>query len=181
MLETKVSECKFVLVQDADVARNVADSKSTSSGMLCMLGDHTCVQIPWTGKKKTAVSHNSTEAEVISLPTGLRMEGFLALTSWDVVVGVLETLASRTRSDPSRHFTSRTSHTTQETIDHVPPNVQESSNRVHLLFFEKDEAGMKIIIKGMSARMRHVSRKHRVNMYQSTENDYRIHGCGIIN
>ena len=39
-------------------------------------------------KKQTAVSHSSTEAEVRSLDTGLRMEGVFAITLWDIVVGV---------------------------------------------------------------------------------------------
>ena len=54
----------------------VADSKSTSGGMLRIFGDHAfSVPISWAPKKHTAVSQCSTEAEVISLDTGLRIEG----------------------------------------------------------------------------------------------------------
>ena len=44
---------------------------------------------------------------------------------------------------------------------HVAPNAQESSNRAH--FSEDNEAVLKIIIKGRSRHMRHVSLTHRVN------------------
>ena len=79
--------------------------------MLCKFGGHTFVPIPWACKKKqTAVPHSSTEAEVISLDTGLRMEGLLALKC---VIDVLEYVASRASSDPSRQLNSKTSGTIQ--------------------------------------------------------------------
>ena len=40
-------------------------------------------------KKQTAVSHSSTESEIISLDTGLRLDGLLALELWDLIVSVL--------------------------------------------------------------------------------------------
>ena len=43
------------------------DSKFTSSGTLCIFGNHTFVPISWMCKKQTAVSHSSTESEIISL------------------------------------------------------------------------------------------------------------------
>ena len=54
-----------------------------------------------------AVSHSSTEAEVISLDTVLRMEGLLALTLWDIVTDVLEPRASRASGDLSRQLKSQ--------------------------------------------------------------------------
>ena len=51
------------------------DSKSTSGGTLCIFGSHTFVPISWMCKKQTAVSHSSTESEIISLDTGLRLDG----------------------------------------------------------------------------------------------------------
>ena len=38
--------------------------------------------ISWMCKKQTAVSHSSTESEIISLDTGLRLDGLLALELW---------------------------------------------------------------------------------------------------
>ena len=39
-------------------------------------------------KQQTAVSHSSTESEIISLDTGLRLDGLLALELWDLIVSV---------------------------------------------------------------------------------------------
>ena len=52
-------------------------------------GSHTFVPISWMCKKQTAVSHSSTESEIISFDTGLRLDGLLALELWDLIVSVL--------------------------------------------------------------------------------------------
>ena len=64
------------------------DSKSTSGGTLCVFGSHTFVPISWMCKKQTSVSHSSTESEIISLDTGLRLDGLPALELWDLIVSV---------------------------------------------------------------------------------------------
>ena len=71
-------QCRLVLFQDSDFAGDLEDSKSTSGGTLCILGSHTFVTISWMCKKQTAVSHSSTETEIISLDAGLRLDGLLA-------------------------------------------------------------------------------------------------------
>ena len=43
--------------------------------------------VSWMCKKQNAVSHSSTESEVISLDAGLRMDG-LPLDLWDMVIEV---------------------------------------------------------------------------------------------
>ena len=48
-------------------------------GILCVFGSHTFVPISWMCQKQTSVSHSSTESEIISLDTGLRLDGLLAL------------------------------------------------------------------------------------------------------
>ena len=40
-------------------------------------------------KKETSVSHRSTESEIISLDTGLRLDCIPALDLWDLIVAVL--------------------------------------------------------------------------------------------
>ena len=40
-------------------------------------------------KKQTSVSHNSTESEIISSDSGLRLDGMPALDLWDLIVSVL--------------------------------------------------------------------------------------------
>ena len=52
----------------------------------CIFGSHAFVPISWMCKKQTAVSHSSTESEIISLDTGLRLDGLPALELWDLIV-----------------------------------------------------------------------------------------------
>ena len=68
-------QCRLGLFQDSDFAGDLEDSKSTSGGTLFIFGSHTFVPISWMCKKQTAVSHSSTESEIISLDTGLRLDG----------------------------------------------------------------------------------------------------------
>ena len=75
-------QCRLGLFQDSDFAGDLEDSKSTSGGTVCVLGSHTFVPISWMCKRQTAVSHSSTESEIISLDTGLRLDGLPALESW---------------------------------------------------------------------------------------------------
>ena len=68
-------QCRPGLFQDSDFAGDSENSKSSSGGILCIFGRRTFVPISWMYKKQTSVSHGSTEAEIISLDAGLRMEG----------------------------------------------------------------------------------------------------------
>ena len=79
-------QCRLGLFQDSDFAGDLEHSKSTSGGTLCIFGSHTFVPIGWMCKKQTAVSHSSTESEIISLDAGLRLDGLLALDLWDLIV-----------------------------------------------------------------------------------------------
>ena len=72
-------QCRLGLFQDSDIVGE--DSKSTSGGVLCIFGSHTFVPISWMCRKQTSVSHGSTEAAIISLDAGSRMDGIPALTS----------------------------------------------------------------------------------------------------
>ena len=49
-----------------------------------------------------------------------------------------------------------------DNVDFVPSNVNSSHQEALLYVFEDNEAVIKIIIKGRSPTMRHVSRTHRV-------------------
>ena len=80
-------QCRLGLFQHSDFPGDLEDSKSTS-GELCVFGSHTFVPISWMCKKQTSVSHSSTESEIISLDTGLRLDGLLALELWDLIVSV---------------------------------------------------------------------------------------------
>ena len=53
--------------QCSDFAGDLEDSKSTCGRTFCIFGSHVFVPVSWMCKKQTAVSHSSTESEVISL------------------------------------------------------------------------------------------------------------------
>ena len=146
------------LFQDSDFAGDLEDSTSTSGGTLCVF---------WMCKKQTSVSHSSTESEIISLDAGLRLDGLLALELWDLIVSVLGYMTQTTERTVRPVIIDR-SHKSQgkinalKNIDCVPSNVQSSHQEALLYVFEDNKAVIKMIIKGRSPTMRHVSRTHRV-------------------
>ena len=124
-------------------------------------------------KKQTSVSHSSTEAEIISLDAGFRMDGIPAPTLWDLVIEVFHSVPNRTdgpkrepRGNPSAvvkpnmHNSIPVKHTNviPTNIDHIPSNTTHSGSSAMLYVFEDNEAVIKMIIKGRSPTMRHVSR-----------------------
>ena len=119
-------------------------------------------------KKQTAVSHSSTESEIISLDTGLRLDGLPALESWDLIVSVLGNVSrvsdgsGQPDSDVHKRHKSHKKIDAMKDIDAVPSNVQSARQEALLYVFEDNEAVIKIITKGRSPTIRHVSRTHRV-------------------
>ena len=82
--------CRLGLFRNWDLAGDLEDSQSTSrGGLVYFFGSRTFVLVSLMCQKQTAVSHSSTESEIISLDAGLRMDGLLALDLWDIVVKVL--------------------------------------------------------------------------------------------
>ena len=81
-------DCTLMLFCDASFAGDLKDSKSTSGGILCVVGPHTFAPITWMCKKQGAVSHSSTEAEIISMDACVRLEGLPALDLWSMVIEV---------------------------------------------------------------------------------------------
>ena len=119
-------------------------------------------------KKQTSVSHSSTESEIISLDTGLRLDGLPALELWDLIVSVLGNVPRVSDStgqpvaDVEKREKSQSRIDVIRDIDLVPSNVQPVHHEALLYVFEDNEAVIKMIIKGRSPTMRHVSRTHRV-------------------
>ena len=146
----------------------------------------TFVPITWVCKKHGAVSHSSTEAEVIALDAALRLEGLPALMLWDTVIDVLDSA----RDDPSKkpcasdnrsqrrptqklggalNVSGVVSHNCScpsfvSDIDFVPPSANLSSGSARLFLFEDNEAVIKMCLKGRSPILRHISRTHRVDL-----------------
>ena len=157
-------------------AGNLEDSTSTSGRMLCIFGSHTFVPITWMCKKQTSVSHSSTEAELISLETGLRMDGILALTLWDLVIEVFHSVPNKAdgpKREPRRNPSAvakpdlhnpipiKHINVIPTNIDHIPPNTTLLSPSALLCVFDDNKAEIKMIIKGRSPTMRQVSRTYR--------------------
>ena len=123
-------------------------------------------------KKQTSVSHSSTEY------TGLRLDGILAVDLRDLIVAVLgNTNQNHTeqgdqlknkrevRSPPHTIYKRKQSQRVindLDNVDFIPSNVQSSHQEALLYVFQDNEAVIKMIIKGRSPTMRHVSRTHRV-------------------
>ena len=88
---------------------------------------HTFVPIIWMCKKQTAVSHSSTDSEIISLDTGLRLDWLPALERWDLTVSVLGNVSHVSdRSgqpvyDVHKHDKSHNKNDVFFDIDAVPP------------------------------------------------------------
>ena len=161
-------QCRLGLFQASGFARDLEDSKSTSGRTLCVFGRHTFVPISWMCKKQTAVSHTSSESEIISLDAGLRLDGLPALELWDLVVSVLGSVSQisdrsgKPESDEHKRHKPQKKIDVMRDIDAVPSNVQSARQEALFYVFEDNKAVIKMIINGGSPTMRHVSRTHRV-------------------
>ena len=83
---TTAKQCRLGLFQIKTLtSREILKIQSLT---LCIFGSHTFVPISWMCKNQTSVSHSSTEFEIISLDTGLRLDGLFALELWDLIVSV---------------------------------------------------------------------------------------------
>ena len=161
-------QCRLGLFEDSDFAGDLEDSNSTSGGTFCVFGSQTFVPISWMWKKQTAVSHSSTESEIISLDTGLRLDGLPAQELWDLIVSVfgnISRISDRTEkpvNGEDKHHKSQNKIDAMKDIDAVPSNVQSARQEASLYVFEDNEAVIKKIVKARSPTWRHVSRTHRV-------------------
>ena len=141
MWENAAKQCRLGLFQDSDFAGDLEDSKSTSGGTLCVFGSHTFVPKSWMCKKQTAVSHSSTKSEIISLDTGLRLDGLHALELWDPIVSVfgnISHVSDRTGQpeiDAHKRQKSHSKIDVVKDIDLVPSNVQSANQEVLLYVF----------------------------------------------
>ena len=127
-------------------------------------------------RKQPSVSFSSTASGIISLDAGLRMDGILALDLWDIVIEVLRSTnnTARQKKPAQRNLCTAGNHSPTEkrkreveqfsNVDSVP-NTHSSQGESQLYIFEDNEAVIKMIIKGRSPTMRHVSRTHRVALY----------------
>ena len=165
------SDCWLALFVDASFAGDLEDSKSTSGAYLCIVGPRTFVPVSWVCKRQSAISHSSSEAEIISLDAALRMEGLPSLMLWELILDVFQPVKSgRTRpalsgsSEPARTLYPPVFREFFGDIDHVPCTIPLSTGRGRCIVFEDNDAVIKACIKGRSPAMRHVARTHRVDL-----------------
>ena len=120
----------------------------------------------WMCKKQTSVSRSSTEAELISLDAGLRIDGIPALGLWDLVIEVFHSSPNQinkskgqeSQGNLSRNTTlhmknqNPTKHVNVDlnNVDHVSSSVRSSRFGALRNVFEDNEALIKMIIKGRS-------------------------------
>ena len=135
------------------ILREILEIQKTTAGeTLFSLRSHTFVPISWMCKKQTAVSHSSTESEIISLDTGLRLDGLPALEFWDLIVSVLGNISrvsdrsGQLVNDVKKHHKSRGTINVIEKFDSVPTNVQSSRQEALLYVFVDNEAVSKMIM-----------------------------------
>ena len=94
------------------------------------------------------------------------MDGLPALELWDPIFSVfgnISHISDRTGQPVNGKNKSHNKIDVMQDIDSVPSNVQSARQEALLhVFFEDNEAVIKMIMKGRSPTMRHVSRTHRV-------------------
>ena len=106
--------------------------------------------------------------KIISLDTGLRLVGLPALELWDLIVSVLGNVSrvsdgsGQPDSNVHKRHKSHNKIDVMKDIDSGPSNVQSARQEALLYVFEDNEAVIKMIMKGRSPTLRHVSRTHRV-------------------
>ena len=162
-------QCRLGLFQDSDFAGDLEDSKSTSGGTLCVFGSHTFVPISWMCKKQTCSFSQFNRIRNHLFERWIEIGQDCKLSNlWDLIVSVLGNVSrvsdrsGKPESDNHKHHKSHNKIDVMKDIDAVPSNVQSARQEALLYVFEDNEAVIKMIIKGRSPTMRHVSRTHRV-------------------
>ena len=162
--------CRLTLFSDASFADSLEDSKSTTGAYLVLVGPRTFVPITWICKKQGAVSHSSTESEVIALEASTRLEGIPLLILWEQVIDVFAPANSErnfaSRKPPKGEILSSEKGVEDilSQVDVVPCTIPPHSGRAKLFLLEDNEAVIKMTVKGRSPNMRHITRTHRVDL-----------------
>ena len=125
-------------------------------------------------KKQTSVSHSSTEAEIISLDAGLRMDGIPALSlgfgGWSISFRTEQNwwIEERATVKPVGNCQAKHAqpHPNQEHKRHSNKHWSHPRNTTHsdtsaMLYVFDNESVIKMITKSRSPTMWHVSRTHR--------------------
>ena len=134
--------------QDASFTGDLRDSKLTSGGLLCEIGQHECLQFRVCARSKP---------QLLAAVPSLKVCGATQVYRW--IVYQLHNLGSvcwkhhpvdqhkRDRVIPSH---SRSDNCLFESIDYAPPNITNSSHSTQLCIFEDNAAVIQLIHKGRS-------------------------------
>ena len=142
-----------------------------------MVGPRTFVPITWLCKKQGAVSHSSSEAEIVSLDAGLRLEGIPSLDLWDQVAEVFKGTVNTSQAPNNKHQQKCHRETIPysdgkmvdiltylSNVDFVPPSLPPLKGYGHLIVLEDNEAVIKMTIKQRALALRHTPRVQRVDL-----------------
>ena len=121
-------DCRIVMFGYASFAGDLSDSKSTTGVIMVLVGPRTFCPISWICKKQGAISHSSTEAEIIALDAGLRMEGIPMVSLWELIID--EKSKNEAKSEEVKDPKSKQTKTAIDEmldIDYVPPSIPADS------------------------------------------------------
>ena len=142
-------QCRLGLFQDSDFAGDLEGLKIYFGWYIVRFGNHIFVPISWMCKKQTSVSHSSTGNTTQNNDRTGR-----PVVNKSEACSPPHTIHKRKQSQRVINDL--------DNVDFIPSNVQSFPQEALLYVFEDNEAVIKMIIKGRSPTMRHVSRTHRV-------------------
>ena len=106
-----------------------------------LVGPKTFVPITWISKKQTAVSHSSTEAELISLDAGMRTEALPILSFWDTICQVFHQDRLPAGTGPQVPPKGQSlGELLEKYIDWIPPSLPPHSKLAKLKICEDNDA-----------------------------------------
>ena len=152
-----------------------------------MLGPNTCVCLGHVTKKQNAVSHSSTEAEIIALDATLRLDGLPALLFWDQVLQMFENiakpnipkmsetqeLANKFGNILNKYDINPTEAIDNESVgqslfakllDYVPGSLPKENSLAKLCILEDNEPVLKMAVKQRWPALRYVARTQRIDL-----------------
>ena len=106
----------LALFCDAGFAGDLLDSKSTTGAYIALVGPKTFAPLTWMCKKQGAISHSTTEAEIIAMDAALRTEGIALLMLLDVIKFVFSSGSVAGLAPRDHHYKDI------HPLDYVPPN-----------------------------------------------------------
>ena len=137
-----------------------------------LMGPNTCVPLGHCVKKQGAISHSSTEAEIIALEATVRTDGLPALIFWEQVLEIFtpeeeQVKIAKNRRQKAlvhREYAQTPAERFASDIDFVPCTLPISSGMAKPYILEDNEPVIKMMIKQRWPQLRYVGRKHRIDL-----------------